>query len=493
MLARRLGTAGALAALLTSAAIARAAGPLGPEGSTIATSDYRVDLTQGVVLAGTRVLGLAGAYVAIAEGVDGNAQNPVAPAMRPVHSFDHTDYDLGFGLTFPAAVSGNDLFNSGDRTSVSASQSDALFLDLAANLQVGRWGVGASIHYTTFEMAAADGQSLGLNARFGGVRLQVARSWFDGQFLLGLGSRGTGLLVENRDPEPGEPKQLFHIEGAAAELGAMFRPNGDPYRVGVAVRSAVITNQLSADVPKDGAGDRVVTRNGVDLYLPNEVTLPWDIDVGLAVQLGPRPLNPRWVDPDEALARLDRYLRWKELERARRERALAAERPSAARQAALGAESASDAGLDELHRERAQRTLRERLRQREKAMERFYFLISTALLITGPVRNSVGVESFIERRVQRSGRKATYTPRVGVETEVVPHWLKLRAGSYGEPTRFESRGARARLHGTLGLDQKLFPWTVFGIFDEDTQWRLAAALDGARHYFSWGLSVGVWR
>jgi len=488
----------ALGALFASAGVARAAGPLGSDGSPIATSEYRIDLTQGVVLAGTRVLGLAGAYVAIAEGVDGNSQNPVAPAMRLPFSYDHTDYDLGFGLTFPAAVRGNDLFNSGTRDSVSAKQSDALFLDLAGNLQLGRWGVGLSFHYTTFEVQSSSGQSLGLNARFGGARLQVARSWFDGQFLVGVGSRGTGLVVENRNPRAGEPKNLFHIEGAAAEVGALFRPNSSPYRVGVAARSAVITNELKADVDKNAAGDRVITRNGTALFLPNEVTLPWDIDVGLAVQLGPRPLNPRWVEPNEALARLDRYLAWKERERERRKAARLAQtstqgRALGPREAALDAEAASDRALDELHRERSLRALRDELRRRARALERFYVLVSTSLLVTGPVRNSVGVESFITQRVQRSGRKATYTPRLGVETELVPEWLKLRAGTYGEPTRFESNGAKPRLHGTLGFDQKLFPWTAFGIFDDDTEWRLSAALDGARHYFSWGASVGVWR
>jgi hypothetical protein len=489
--ARRLGP---LLALLCVATGAEAAGPLGPEGAPITTSEYRVDLTQGVVLAGTRVTGLAGAYVAVAEGTDGNGVNPVAPAMRPAYSFDHTDYDLGLGLTFPAAIRGNDLFNSGDRTSVSSSQDDALFVDLAGNLQLGRWGVGASIHYTTFEVTSASGDSLGLDAQFGGLRLQLARSWVEGQFLLGLGSRGTGLVIENRNPEPGEPSELFHINGAAAEIGALFRPNDAPYRVGVAVRSAVVTTALLTDVPPDAAGDRVISRNGTDLYLPNEVTLPWDIDVGLAVQLGPRPLNPRWVDPSEALSRLDRHLRWRKLERERRKRAeLARPGATAARVSALDAARAGDQALDELHRERGERALRAELRRRVRELERFHVLVSTSLLITGPVRNSVGVESFIERRVQRSGRKVTYTPRLGVETEVVPRWLKLRGGTYGEPTRFESRGARARLHGTLGLDQKLFPWSVFGIFDEDTEWRLSAAMDGARHYFSWGVSAGVWR
>lgn len=483
----------AVLALLACAASARAAGPLGPEGAPIGTSDYRVDLTTGVVLAGTRVLGLAGAYVAIAEGVDGNAVNPVAPAVRPIHSVDHFDYDLGFGLTFPAAVSGNDLFNSGDRTAVSSTQSSALFIDLAANFALGRWGAGASLHYTTFEVAP-QGQALGLDARFGGVRLQVARSWLDGQLFIGAGSRGTGLVVENQKPEAGEPKELFHIEGAALELGLLVRPNGAPFRIGAAARSPVVTTDLSADVPRDSNGDRVISRNGVDLYLPNQVALPWDIDVGAAIQLGPRPLNPRWVDPGEALARLDRYLRWRELERKRaHERVLARPNSTQAERQAEDASASIDAAVDEVHRERLARAVREELVRRQRQLERFYVLVSSSLLVTGPVKDAVGVESFIERRVQRSGQKATFTPRLGVESEVVPRWLKLRAGSYGEPTRFSSRGARARLHGTVGFEQKLFPWTVFGLFDDGTEWRLSGALDGARRYLSWGVSLGVWR
>jgi hypothetical protein len=79
-----------------------------------------------------------------------------------------------------------------------------------------------------------------------------------------------------------------------------------------------------------------------------------------------------------------------------------------------------------------------------------------------------------------------------MESEVVPRWLVLRAGSYGEPTRFSGLGAKPRLHGTFGFDLKLFPWTVFGLFDEDTEWRVSAAMDGARSYFSWGLSIGIW-
>jgi hypothetical protein len=53
----------------------------------IKTNDYAIDLTQGPVLASNRVVGLAGAFVAMADGVDGDSQNPASPAVRTTYSF----------------------------------------------------------------------------------------------------------------------------------------------------------------------------------------------------------------------------------------------------------------------------------------------------------------------------------------------------------------------------------------------------------------------
>jgi len=494
MRARLLAAAAALFGLVF-ARPASADGPLGPEGSAIGTSDYQIDMTQGVVLSGTRVLGLGGAYVAIAEGFDGSAQTAAAPAVRVADSFDHFDYDIGFGLTFPASVAGNDLFNRGANTNVDASQEGALFLTFGALLQDGRWGFALRADYTTFELAPKN-QSLGLVSRFGGVNLQLARSWFDGQLVTGFGSRGSGLAIENRNPQPGEPKELFNIEGASLEIGALWRPNWQRFRVGAAVRSAVVSNAITSQIPRDAAGDRVLTRGTTDLYLPSSATLPWDVNVGVAVQLGARPFNPRWVDPEVALARFERFLQWRRAERARRKRARLAAAPNpAARQAVEAAAEAQDtelATLEEMSRERTEQQVRNELRRRYRAMQRFYVLLSSSLLITGPVKDGVGVEGFTQGQVQRSGQRTTLSPHFGVETELIPDWTKIRAGTYREPTRFANPRARARMHGTFGFDQNLFPWTVFGLFDEDTSWRLSAAMDLSERYFAWGASVGVW-
>ncbi len=498
---RAVACAAALCSAL-SAAQSHAAGPIGPNDSPLTTSRYRVDLTQGVVLASSRVLGLAGAYVAIAEGVDGSTQNPAAPAVRLPYSYDHFDYDLGLGVTFPSSISGTDFFNTGQRTTLQSDQTGFAFLTVAGILQDGNWGFGLSVDLQRYRLSRIDDGAAGLQedqvfAQFGGARIQLARRFYDGQLVLGAGSRGTGLIIENENPAPGQPTELFNATGAALELGMLWAPHSQRFRFGAALRSAVLTGEPSSGVATETGGDRIIgdPTSAEAFYLPEKVTLPWDMNFGVAIQLGPRPLNPRWVDPGRVLEAFERHLAWRKRERERRRehavaRARQERRDVGAAERAADAENAIEEALDELARERREDALRRKLRARYESMRRFYVLVTSSLSVTGPVQDGVGVESFLQRRVDRSGEKVTLSPHLGIESEVVPHWLKVRAGSYGEPTRFD-RG-RSRLHGTVGFDLKLFPWTVFGLFEDGNHFRVSSAIDGAQRYFGWGLGVGVW-
>src|SRR5690606_28950297 len=109
--ARLLPTASLAVAALLPARVAQA--QLGPDGSRITTNDYAIDLFQGPVIASSRVIGLGGAYVAVADFIEGNTQNPAAPAVRTAHAVDHDDWDLGFGITFPSSRASSDFFNTG--------------------------------------------------------------------------------------------------------------------------------------------------------------------------------------------------------------------------------------------------------------------------------------------------------------------------------------------------------------------------------------------
>lgn len=481
---------------LFALALATPARALPPDGEPITTNDYGIDLHQGAVLAGTRVTGLGGAFAAIAEGDEGNPINPASPAVRAPWSSSHFDYDWGFGLTFPSALTSTDYFNSGRTTRLPKSQpsdfGDFVFLNLALNLQFGRWGFGLTTDIQRYALIRAEDPALGLQldrlqAQIVVSHVQAAYGFADGQLIVGAGLRTSALTVINEVDQ----RDVFSTVGTGAEAGVLWRPNGQQFRIGAALHTPVET---------DPTGERVLYPDDPlnRLYLPDRITLPWDFNAGLAVQLGPRPFNPRWVDPSHQLERVRRFLAWRARERERRRAAelakakrLGHDVDAAAR--AVDAQLATEAALDELHLAAAEESVDRALVRRYAEMQRFFVLLSGSILITGPARNAVGIESFLERTVQRSGQRVSYSPRLAVETEPIPHWLRLRAGTYLEPTRFESNDKGARVHGTLGFDQKLFGWEVFGLYPDGTEWRASASIDAARSYFGWSVGIGVWR
>ncbi|MCB9584413.1 MAG: hypothetical protein H6718_03405 [Polyangiaceae bacterium] len=497
---RSLARAGAILAAtcsaLSRASVALAAGPLGEEGSEIRTSEYTVDLYQGPVTASSRVIGLGGAYVSIAEGVEGMSQNPAAPAVRTPWSVDSFDYDLALGLTFPSSIRGNDFYNTGEGpTELDAGSDGLLFLTPAAVLQDGAWGYGVSISFANFSLSrrdeTADSQR-NLVAQFVELDLVSAYGFMQNQFSLGVGLRNVGLVVA-RENADGSKEDLFTTSGFAPMVGVLWRPEEQPFRVGAAYKHQVETQvDAASQVTANADGDLVLGPGGTDpnsIWLPRNMKQPWEASLGLALQFGPRPLNPHWIDPGRAVAELERVVEFRKRERQRRLKREAASR-SPAELAALRAQADADDALDELELDRQARALRQALVRRARQMKRAYVLMSTELQVVGKSSSSVGVESFIQRRVARAGEKITLSPRVGLESEVVPGWLKLRAGSYGEPSRY--RAGSPRLHGTFGFDLKTFPWTVFGLFDDGTEWRIGGALDAAARYFGWSASVGVW-
>ncbi|WP_233596972.1 hypothetical protein [Corallococcus sp. CA041A] len=163
------------------------------------------------------------------------------------------------------------------------------------------------------------------------------------------------------------------------------------------------------------------------LYLPASVRLPWEIEAGVAWQFGDRPLQMPW-GPDRA--------------------------------------------------------------ERYRALPRSKLLLTGSVLISGSVPNAIGFDSFLSQQLERSGRHLSISPRVGAELEPLENRLQLRAGSYLEPSRFDTVGPR--LHGTASAELRLFQWSVFGLFSPDTSWRVSGFADVSRRYFGWGFGAGTW-
>jgi hypothetical protein len=109
------------------------------------------------------------------------------------------------------------------------------------------------------------------------------------------------------------------------------------------------------------------------------------------------------------------------------------------------------------------------------------------LSVMGSVSDGYGMEALAARQLQPSGRHITLTPRLGLEGEVLPGWLRLRAGSYHEGARFE--GIPGRWHGTAGGEARLFSFRLFG---HERRPALSFAGDVAPRYHNVGLSIGLW-
>lgn len=495
--ARWLAACGGLCALLGVSRPLLAAGRLGENGERIATSSYSVDLFQGALLAGNRVIGLGGAYVALAEDVDGDLQNPAAPAMRPFFSVEYFDYWLGLGLTSLANFKGLDLFNSGAPLGSRSTTDAQVIVTPALNLQWGSFGAGVTLEMQNYELegtSVPSGLAQEGTASLGTVvytfHFQAANSFFDGQLVLGGGLRYLVLNLDATAPDT-TTNTLFGSSGMGLELGAVWRPSLQPYRLGLAFRSAIDTEpSFSRSLLPTSDGDIVLGEGANLLYLPERVSLPWDINIGAAVQLGKRPLNPVPTTVEGVSERAWLTFRLRKLERdEERERRLALaatpdERAQVERE--LAREEARDSALLSA----AYREARRALAESSARVERFYVLLTASLVISGSVRDAVGVESFLDQTVNRSGGEVVYSPRFGVETEVWEDVLRLRGGSYLEPSRFAT--SRARLHGTAGADLRLFRWNVFGLWPDDFVWYLRGSLDAAPRYFSYGISIGGW-
>lgn len=78
-------------------------------------------------------------------------------------------------------------------------------------------------------------------------------------------------------------------------------------------------------------------------------------------------------------------------------------------------------------------------------------------------------------------------PCGGLESEVLPGWLRLRTGTYVESSRFQE--TTARWHVTGGFEVRVVSFRFAG---RERRVSLSAAGDFATNYKNLGISVGFW-
>jgi len=507
----------ALAAALLGAALTTggSAAAINPDGQPFDGSDFTLDLVQGPVLAGSRVVGLAGAYTPIAEGVAGYPFNPASVAHRVPWSHDWFDWELDGGFTLPTSVTGFDFDNNGDS---SFSNAAAFFATGGLGLQFGEFGAGLNADWKLYQVET-DKDVLNVNI----VRLLLlgGYAFLDGELLGGLGVSLNNVSIERAlvIGETSEDRTVADVSGPAWHGGLLWAPNYLPLRVGVAARVALPASAKPDSVPScvkpacyqigddffvpadpDTFDPNQPRGPGDGFYLPRTVSLPNEIWAGAALQLF-RQFNHNWHSPHDEPSEHRRVKQ--EVEQAREARQIARDQ-KLSEAAARGQDTDAieekldqqDEKLEEKEEERldqASEIDRHRRLIPYKTMPRPKLLLSAVAKITWSTLNGVGLDSFLEhQKIERSGEWITVGPHFGAEAEVWPGYLVLRGGSYLEPTRF--RQGTDRWHGTGGLDIRIpIEWSVFGLFDDDTTFRLSGAVDATVRYFGWNAGGGIWR
>lgn len=114
-------------------------------------------------------------------------------------------------------------------------------------------------------------------------------------------------------------------------------------------------------------------------------------------------------------------------------------------------------------------------------------LVATQWTVVGKARNAVGIESFLEQKVQRSGQVGTMSVHGGMEIEILPRLLRARLGNYFEPSRFE--GVSDRAHVTGGLEWGFSHYWM----EPDSTLTVQYAFDVSRRYSKHSIALGIWR
>lgn len=463
-------------------------------------NDFRVEIVQGPVLAPLSVTAMGGAYAAIADGVDGLSQNAAAATVRPPYSVNWFDHDLSVGAYLPGAFGKTDFDNRGE----TGLNSTAFFYTAGGVLQFGKFGVGLSADFQRYAVGASE-LGRGALVSYGRLHFSAGYTLLDGQLSVGAGMRGASLDVRTLAPDA-DPRGIFvqtegsvlTMLGAAPEVGFLYRPDWQPWRIGATYRLPVTAS---------GKPDQKITidENGVKraggLALPTEVQMPYELQIGVALSAGPRPLNPHWIDPIEQ----EREVR-EELAAARRTRQAAfeielarAQDPAELRRL-LAEKARLDAYLDEEESDKLadlRRQLKYERRARYKNWPRARIQIVGEVLVVGPTKNAVGLQSFLRAEDVSSGAKRTAQPRLGIEGEPIPYRMIARVGTYLEPTRYDVTPrpgllAGVRQHFTFGVEVRTFVWDWFGL-SGDKDFAFTFAGDIAPRYQNLGIGIfGVW-
>jgi hypothetical protein len=362
--------------------------------SSPTNGDFALELHQGPVIANARITGLGGAFTGVAEGTGGMDINPAAVANRPYHSLESFDYDYDWDVLIPGAFQGDEFDYFN-----SGDPSNRAFVafSVGGHLQFGELGIGILFRGQSIgvEQDGPDPQQFDLNS--GLTKVVAGYSLLNDELLFGAGVNLGFITLNPKNNYFSFSYSTFAIGGVA---GALYRPRNMPYRIGLAIQTPFLLSTPSE------CGGKSCPDN---LVLPNGVATPFEMTVGASWFL---PIDNLEFNPEASYRQPD---------------------PDELTQIESGE-------LDESYRGGR------------------YVMVAFDLRTTGTTENTVGIVGIREREFRRTGESITVSPRLGVETEMLPRRLRLRLGTYYEPSRYT--GIDGRLHGTFSAQVRMFDWDV---------------------------------
>jgi hypothetical protein len=402
--------------------------------------------------------------------------------VREPFSLKWFDYDLTGSVSFPGAYGNTDFNNRGERRNRTTDRFQ--YYNLGGQFQFGPVGSTLMGDVLTYDVESVSIAIARVHAVFG-------YSLLDNQLVVGGGVRIAYVRIAELDG-PGR----LSMAGLGPEVGAVIKPDDVPWRIGATLRSEVTARDLhlgqtSIDPVTGG-------KKAGRFFVPSKITQPWEIEAGVAYQLGPRPLNPHWLNPRHQEEELEERIAHRAVERRARARAEIAAMPGdtadeLAARASRAAEAAAreDEAKTEDQTELAygKRLLYEERKARYTNWPRERLLLLASLIVVGPSEDAVALEGFVDQSREVVGTRVQLAPRFAVESEVLPDFMRLRAGVYVEPSRFVD--GTKREHFTFGGDLRTFTWDLFGLFPLTTI-RMSGFVDLSPRYFNFGGGIGVW-
>lgn len=240
-------------------------------GAAAAQARTRVDFHQGPVVSSGRVIGLGGAYIAVAEGADAQIVNPAAYAIRPAHAVDDW-FDWDVALSW---------FNIGAKDDIDLDQSgrgafeDAQLLQLGFNLKFGRHGFGLLVAQQAYRISRQLDES-DEALEYGQLIPSIGYAYAWDEWTFGAAIIGSNAQIKRPGQEP-----FARLNGGGLLLGAVYHHPESPWRFGATLRSRTVGAEFEGDA------------QALNDLVPEEIVLPWSLSFGVARMWGERTFNPR--------------------------------------------------------------------------------------------------------------------------------------------------------------------------------------------------------